>query len=59
MQVKILYYFSELCTNRFFENTFVSFEVRQTILHRKAQSCKFSNENDLFCTWRDFNKVFL
>ena len=28
------------------------------LLHRKAQSYKFSNKNDLFCTWRDFNKTF-
>ena len=28
------------------------------LLHRKAQSYKFSNENDLFCAWRDFNKTF-
>ena len=28
------------------------------LLHRKAQSYKFSNKNDLFCAWRDFNKIF-
>ena len=28
------------------------------LLHRKAQSYKFSNKNDLFCAWRDFNKTF-
>ena len=28
------------------------------LLHRKAQSYKFSNKNGLFCAWRDFNKTF-
>ena len=28
------------------------------LLHRKAQSYKISNKNDLFCAWRDFNKTF-
>ena len=28
------------------------------LLHRKAQSYKFSNKNVIFCTWRDFNKTF-
>ena len=28
------------------------------LLHRKAQSYKFSNKTDLFCAWRDFNKTF-
>ena len=28
------------------------------LLHRKAQSYKFSNKNDLFGAWRDFNKKF-
>ena len=28
------------------------------LLHRKAQSYKFSNKNDLFCAWRDFSKTF-
>ena len=28
------------------------------LLHRKAQSYKFSNKNDHFCAWRDFNKTF-
>ena len=27
------------------------------LLHIKAQSYKFSNRNDLFCAWRDFNKL--
>ena len=26
------------------------------LLHRKAQSYKFSNKNDLFCAWRDLKK---
>ena len=25
---------------------------------RKAQKYKFSNKNDIFCAWRDFNKTF-
>ena len=28
------------------------------LLHRKAQSYKFSNKNVIFCAWRDFNKTF-
>ena len=28
------------------------------LLHRKAQIYKFSNKNDLFCAWKDFNKTF-
>ena len=28
------------------------------LLHRKVQSYKFSNKNDHFCAWRDFNKTF-
>ena len=28
------------------------------LLHRKAQSYKFSNKNGLFCAWWDFNKTF-
>ena len=28
------------------------------LLHRKAQNYKFSNENDFFCAWWDFNKTF-
>ena len=28
------------------------------LLHRKAQSYKFSNKNGLFCPWWDFNKTF-
>ena len=27
-------------------------------LHFCAQKCKFSNKNDTFCAWRDFNKNF-
>ena len=28
------------------------------LLHRTAQSYKFSNKNDHFCAWRDFKKKF-
>ena len=33
------------------------FSNKWDLLHRKAQSYKVSNKNDLFCTWRDFNKT--
>ena len=34
------------------------FSNKWDLLHRIAQSYKVSNKNDLFCTWRDFNKTF-
>ena len=41
------------CAKPFLENLF--YFIERGIF---ASNCKFSNKNDLLCTWRDFNEIF-
>ena len=55
MMVKVVYFFIiPPCEMPFSENLFY-FIVKWTL----AQNYKFSNKNDLLCTWRDFKKIFM